>query len=169
MAKTMFSDEVVLATDLKKKQRYWFDRARKTGGVTIVQGKVADLVLAPRRKVAEATEAAAHGRTAAQFLREVIPLGREPSESAVFPWLCDLDDQEQQEFLHQLVALFAHYSTTGDWASFEELLEDWQATAEAHRNQELIEAWHTRGRPEDYVPMEASNLMSNLLQCDQVT
>ena len=26
MHKTMFSDEVVLATDLKKRQRYWFDR-----------------------------------------------------------------------------------------------------------------------------------------------
>ena len=77
-----------------------------------------------------------------------------------------LDDEEQQEFLHQLVNLLAHCSTTGGWASFEELLEDWQATAEAHRNQELIEAWHSRGRPEDYVPMEAANLMSNLLQCD---
>ena len=157
MAKTMFSDEVVLATDLKKKQRYWFDRAREIGGVTIVQGKVADLVLAPRQKVAEATEAAAHARTAALFLREVIPLGRKPSESAVFPWLRDLDDEEQQEFLHQFVDLFAHCSTTGDWASFEELLEDWRATAEAHRNPELIEAWHTRGQPEDYVPIEAPN------------
>ena len=108
--------------------------------------------------VAEATEAAAHARTAAQFLREVIPLGRKPSESAVFPWLRDLDDEEQQEFLHQFVDLFAHCSTTGAWASFEELLEDWRATAEAHRNPELIEAWHTRGRPGDYVPMEAPNV-----------
>ena len=157
MTKTMFSDEVVLATDLKKKQRYWFDRARKIGGVTIVQGKVADLVLVPRQKVAEATEAAGHARTAAQFLREVIPLGRELSESAIFPWLRDLDNEEQQEFLHQFVDTFAHCSTMGDWASFEELLEDWRATAEAHRNPELIEAWHTRGRPEDYVPMELPN------------
>lgn len=157
MAKTMFSDEVVLATDLKRRQRYWFDRARETGGVTIVQGKVADLVLAPRQKVAEATEAAAHARTAAQFLREVITLERPLAESAIFAWLGDLDDEEQRTFLREFVDLFSRCSTTGDWTSFEELLEDWQATAEAHRNPELMEAWRTRGRPEDYVPMKAPN------------
>lgn len=158
MAKTMFSDEVVLATDLKKRQRYWFDRARQTGGVTIVQGKVADLVLAPRQKVAAAAEATLHVRTAAQFLREVITLERPPAESAVFPWLRELDDEEQQEFLHEFVDVFARCSTAGEWAQFEELLEDWQATAEAHRNPELLEAWRTRGRPEDYGPIEVPDV-----------
>jgi len=157
MTKMMFSDEVVRATDLKKRQRYWFDRARKTGGVTIVQGRVADLVLAPRQEVAAATEAAAHARTAAQFLREVIALERAPAESGVFPWLCDLDDEEQQEFLREFVDAFARCATTGGWTQFDNLLEDWQATAEAHRNSELMEAWRTRGRPEDYDPMEAPN------------
>lgn len=154
MAKAMFGDEVVLATDLKKRQRYWFDRARQTGGVTIVQGKVADLVLAPRQKVAAAAETALHARTAAQFLREVITLERPLAKSVVFPWLHELDDEEQQEFLHEFVDVFAHCSTTEEWTQLEELLEDWQATAEAHRNPELLEAWRTRGRPEDYVPME---------------
>ena len=158
MAKTMFSDEVVLATDLKKRQRYWFDRARQIGGVTIVQGKVADLVLAPRQKVAAAAETVLHARTAAQFLREVITLKRPLAESAVFPWLGELDDEEQQEFLHEFVDIFAHCSTAGDWAQLEEILEDWQATAEAHRNPELLEAWRTRGRSEDYVPMELPNV-----------
>lgn len=158
MATTVFSDEVVLATDLKKRQRYWFDRARETGGVTIVQGKVADLVLAPRQKVAEAAKTVAHARIAAQFLREVITLERRPAESAVLPWLRDLDKEEQQEFLREFVDVFAHCSTTGDWVQFEELLEDWQATAEAQRNPELMEAWRTRGRPEDYVPMEAPDI-----------
>jgi hypothetical protein len=157
MAKTMFSDEVVLATELKKRQRYWFDRARETGGVTIVQGKVADLVLAPRQRVAETAEAAVHARTAAQFLREVITLERAPAESAVFPWLHDLDDEEQREFLREFVDSFAHCSTTGEWVRMDELLEDWQATAAAHHSPELLKAWYTRGRPEDYVPMEAPN------------
>ncbi|OGO41783.1 MAG: hypothetical protein A2Z04_06260 [Chloroflexi bacterium RBG_16_57_9] len=155
MTKTVLSDEVVLATDLKKRQRYWFDQARKKGSVTIVQGKTADLVLARRQGVAKATEAAAHAKTAAQFLREVITLKRKPSESAVFPWLRDLDDDEQQEFLSEFVDSFAHCSTTGDWAPLEEILEDWQATAIAHRNVELVDAWNTRGRTEEYVPMAA--------------
>lgn len=157
MIKTVFSDEVVLATDLKKRQRYWFDRARKTGGVTIVQGKVADLVLAPRQKVAATAEAAAHATTAARFLREVIALKRAPAESTIFPWLRDLDDEEQQEFLREFVDLFARCSISGEWQPLEECLEDWQATAEAHRNPELLEAWRTRGRPEEYAPMDAPN------------
>lgn len=157
MVKMMFSDEIVLATDLKRRQRYWFERARQTGGVTIVQGKVADLVLASRKKVAEAAETATHARTAAQFLREIITLERTPAESVVFPWLGDLDDEEQQEFLRDFVDLFARCSTTGEWVRLDELLEDWQATAAAHRNPELMEAWRTRDQLEDYVPMEAPN------------
>jgi hypothetical protein len=121
MEKTMFSDEVVQATDLKNRQRYWFDRARKTGGVTIIQGKVADLVLAPRQRVAETAEAAAHAKTAAQFLREIITLGQPPAESSVFPWLRDLDEEEQQEFLREFVDLLAHCSTTGGWVRMEVL------------------------------------------------
>ncbi len=154
MEKTMFSDEVVRATDLKNRQRYWFDRARETGGVTIIQGKVADLVLASRQRVAETAEAAAHARTAAQFLREVITLERPPAESAVFPWLRDLDDEEQQEFLREFVDLLARCSTTGRWVRMEGLLEDWQATAAAKHNPDLLEAWRSRGQPNDYAPLE---------------
>jgi hypothetical protein len=153
MRKTMFSDEVVLATDLKKRQRYWFDRARESGGVTIVQGGVADLVLAPRQKVAEAAEAAVHARTAAQFLREVVTLGHPLADSTIFPWLGDLDAADRQEFVREFVDNLAHCATTNQWAPLEELLEDWQATAEAHRRPELMENWRTRGRPEDYEPM----------------
>jgi hypothetical protein len=153
MHRTMFSDEVVLATDLKKRQRYWFDRARETGGVTIVQGGVADLVLAPRQQVAETAEAAAHARTAAQFLREVVTLGRPLADSTIFPWLGDLDAEERQEFLREFVDNLAHCATTGQWTLLEEFLEDWQATAEAYRRPELMDNWRTRGRPEDYEPM----------------
>jgi hypothetical protein len=154
MANTVFSDEIVLATDLKKRQRHWFDRARETGGVTIVQGGVADLVLVRRQQVAETVEAVAHARTAAQFLREIITLERSPAESVVFPWLGDLDNEDQQEFLHEFVDAFAQCSSTGEWTMLDELLDDWQATAIACRNPELVEAWQDRGRPEDYEPLE---------------
>ena len=155
MRGTLFGDEVVLATDLKKRQRYWLERARQTGWVTIVQGKAADLVLASRRKVAQAVEAAARGEQTAQFLREVLVLGRKPAESGVLPWLADLDEQEGQKFLRELVEAFARSSTTGSWDEFDELLDDWRATAEAHRVTEIEQAWQSRRKPEEYVPMEA--------------
>jgi len=157
MEKTMFSDEVVRATDLKNRQRYWFNRARETGGVTIIQGKVADLVLVPRQRVAETAETAAYARTAAQFLREVITLERPLAESAVFPWLRDLDKEEQQEFLREFVDLLACCSTIGGWERMEVLLEDWQATATAKHNPDLLEAWRSRGRADDYVSLEVGD------------
>jgi len=152
---TMFSDEVVLATDLKRNQRYWFDRARKTGGVTIMQGKLADLALVPRQMIAEKTEATIRSRMASQFFSEIIALDRSPSESVVFPWLKDLDEEEQSEFCREFAGTFAKCLATGQWTDFDQLLEDWQATAEARRNPDLLEAWRTRGHPEDYVPVES--------------
>ena len=44
--------------------------------------------------------------------------------------------------------------TRGDWTAFDELLEDWQVTAEANRTLGLLDAWRRRGRAEDYQPME---------------
>ena len=152
--KTMFSDEVVQVTELKRNQRYWLDRARKTGGVTIVQGKLADLVLAPRQAVAESAQAVHYARMMSQFFLETVRADRELKDSVVFPWFKDLDEEDRQEFYQELVETFARCMTTGRWNVFDELLEDWQATAEASRNQELLEAWRTRGRAEDYIPLE---------------
>ena len=152
--KTVFSDEVVQVTELKRNQRYWLDRARKTGGVTIVQGKLADLVLAPRQAVAESAQAVHYARMMSQFFLETVRADRELKDSVVFTWFKDLDEEDRQEFYQELVETFAECMTTGRWNVFDELLEDWQATAEASRNQELLEAWRTRGRAEDYIPLE---------------
>jgi len=152
--KTVFSDEVVQVTELKRNQRYWLDRARKTGGVTIVQGKLADLVLAPRQAVAENAQVVHYAKMMSQFFLETVKSDRELKNSVVFPWFKDLDEEDRQEFYRELVETFAECMATGRWDVFDELLEDWQATAEAGRNQELLEAWRTRGRAEDYIPLE---------------
>jgi len=153
--KAMFGDEVVQATELKRNQRHWFERARQTGGVTIVQGRRADLVLAPRRVVAGNMETAQRVRLIGQFLLEWIRAGNgNLVASVVFPWLADLDQAERQQFYTNLIKVFAECVTRGDWTALDELLEDWQATAEANRTQGLLDVWEQRGRTEDYEPME---------------
>ena len=154
--KTVFSDEVVQVTELKRNQRYWLDRARKTGGLTIVQGKLADLVLAPRQAVAESAQAVHYAKMMSQFLLETVKADRELEDSVVFPWFKDLDGEDRQEFYRELVETFAECMAAGRWKAFDELLEDWQATAEASRNEELLETWRTRGRAEDYIPLEVA-------------
>lgn len=153
--RTIFSDEVVQATELKRNQRHWFERARETGGVTIVQGGRADLVLALRQQVASDTETAQRTQLVSQFLLEWMRAESNLRESIVFPWLRDLDDEERRAFARDLIEAFADAVARRHWAVFDETLEDWQATAEANRTHGLLLAWQERGRGEDYETMEA--------------
>ncbi len=155
--KTVFSDEVVPVEDLKRRQRYWLARARKRGGLTIAQGKVADLVLAPRAIVAAGTQAAHHAQLASQFFLEILGLHRPPSESVVFPWLKDLDSTDQENFVQEYIETLARCASSGQWQNMDELIEDWQATAEAQRNPDLLNTWQTRGNPDDYIPVDRAN------------
>ncbi len=75
-------------------------------------------------------------------------------DSAVFPWFADLNQAERRQFHVDLIAVSAQCVTRGDWAAFDELLEDWQATAGANRTPGLLDVWERRGRAEDYEPME---------------
>jgi len=155
--KAMFGDEVVQATELKRNQRHWFERARQTGGVTIIQGRRADLVLVPRRTVAESMETVQRVQQISQFLLEWIHAGSEGGDlidSVVFPWFTDLDQTERQQFHADLIKVLAMCVMQGDWTTLDELLEDWQATAEANRTPDLQDTWEQRGCTEDYEPME---------------
>ncbi len=153
--KVMFGDEIVHATELKRNQRHWFERVRQIGGVTIVQGRRADLVLALRRTVAENAETVQRARLIGQFLLEWVRAGNgNLSDSVVFPWFADLDEVERRQFHADLIVAFAQCVTQGDWTVFDGLLEDWQATAEANRTPGLLDAWQRRGRAEDYEPLE---------------
>ncbi len=77
-------------------------------------------------------------------------------DSVIFSWLADLDQTERQQF-HADLKVFAECVTRGDWTALDELLENWQATAEANRTQGLLDAWEQRGHAEDYEPMEISH------------
>lgn len=153
--RAMFGDEVVYAAELERDQRHWFERARQTGGVTIVQGRRADLVLASRRTVAENAETVRQARLIGQFFLEWLHARDESlADSVVFPWFADLDQTERQQFHTDLITVFAECVTRGNWTTFDELLEDWQATAEANRTPGLLDVWERRGRAEDYEPLE---------------
>ncbi len=155
--KTMFGDDVVQATELKRNQRHWLDRARQIGGVTIIQGRRADLVLAPRRIVAENMETVQRVQLISQFLLEWIHAeteGGNLTNSIIFPWFADLDQAECQQFHTDLITVFARCVRQGDWTALDELLEDWQATAEANRTPDLRNTWEQRGHTKDYEPME---------------
>ena len=83
------------------------------------------------------------------------------ANSVVFPWFAGLDQAERQQFHADLIAIFAECVTQEDWTAFNELLEDWQATAEANRTPGLPDAWQRRGHAEDYEPIRAVQFSSD--------
>ena len=42
---SVFEDQIVQVSDLKKRMKYWLDVVRQTAPVTIVQGGKADLII----------------------------------------------------------------------------------------------------------------------------
>ena len=76
-------------------------------------------------------------------------------DSIDLPWFQNLDEEDRVTFQRELLETFAACLSLEDWRRFDELLEDWQATAEASRQPEILEAWRTRGNPADYVAMES--------------
>lgn len=150
-----FGDEIVAATEFKKNLRYWLNRAREIGGLTITQGSVADLVLVGRDDIRLAYEALYCQNILAGFLAERFM--NLQGKSLVFPWLKHLSDEERKEFENELIATYAECVLMRDWSRFTILLDDWKATAETIQNAEVMEAWRTRGQRGDYASSKEGN------------
>lgn len=91
-----------------------------------------------------------YSRLVSQFFLELVKSHSNLKKSSVFPWLEFLDEKEVQEFMKELAETFASSLINGQWNEFEEMIEDWQATAEANQIPELKESWEKRGNPNDY-------------------
>jgi hypothetical protein len=147
---SVFEDQIVQVSDLKKRMKYWLDVVRQTAPVTIVQGGKADLIIMRRADEAIHAKILEYTRLVARFLLEQ----RQGVESQVLPWYKHLETDEQGEFMAEILHCFSDMVQTGDWQGFAYLLQDWQATAESNFNPELLVALEAPHRPEEYIPVE---------------
>jgi len=149
MINTVFSDEIINPTELKKNQRHWLTKAQRQpvtvkfgdSGLAIVDRELMKNLYA-EKKYAELVVKYCQERTEAK------------DKSTVFPWLNSLDDEEKKEFHDEFLTTFIKVSQDNNWTEMEYLLEDWKATAEAESNPEFMEAWKNRGNIEDYVTLD---------------
>ncbi len=150
MITTVFSDEIINPTELKKNQRHWLDKARRQP-ITVKFGD-SGLAIVDRELMKNLYAEKHYAELLVKYCQEmaVSPPGR----SSVFPWTASLPDKEKQEFRDEFFATFAKATQDNNWAEVECLLEDWKATAEAYDNPELIEAWENRGKPENYTTLD---------------
>ncbi len=150
MVNTVFSDEIINPTELKKNQRRWLDKARKQP-VTIKFGD-SGLAIVDRELIKNLYAEKHYAELLVKYCQEMAEL---KDNSTVFPWLSSLDNEEKKEFHDEFLTTFIKASQDNNWTELEYLLEDWKATAEAEQNPEFMEAWKNRGKPEDYITLDA--------------
>jgi prevent-host-death family protein len=72
MATTLFADEVVLVTELRRNLSAYLEKARRGQPITIVQGNQADVALVSRADLAAALREADRARRLADHLESII-------------------------------------------------------------------------------------------------
>lgn len=150
MVTAFLSDDVIHSTDLRKNQKYWFDKAN-VSPVSVVSG-TKKLVLLNREQAKD------------MYLRnyyatQIIHLCKERNsgqvnDSNVFPWIKHLSEKAITEFWKELFSAFDEAIHSRNWLAFEEMLNSWISTAEAMTNSEMVELLSTDLNNEKYTRVE---------------
>ena len=146
----LFTDEIVTGTELKARQKMWFEKAARAP-VSVTSGKK-KLVLFNRDT---ARQMYAYNHYADLLIR----LSREQragrgASSDVFPWLASLRAEEVAEFYDELLAGFEKVSGSNQWDELQQLLDAWQATAEAKTNPATAELLKSSRGQREYVKLD---------------
>ena len=149
MVTTLFSDRIVSATDLRKNQKHWLDKAAKSP-VSIAYGKY-NLAILKREQVASLVKANHYLELA---MRLCTSLFRE-QKIEVFPWADALDAKDQSDFVHEFTQCIMSAIATDAWDEVDNVLSDWRATAEMLGNKKGMAALKSKGRTRsDYIELK---------------
>ena len=139
MVSQLFDDAIVSATELKKNQRVWFEKAYKTP-VSITHSKGRNFVLINRElmgtiyKTKEISE---------QLIKYCYEIKREDEtgkfNSEVFPWAKNLSNEERRLFSEELMKSFVQLNGSNGLDLLEKVITEWQATAEALTNSQFMD------------------------------
>lgn len=138
MVTIAFSDDIIKASELRKEQKYWFDRA-SSKPITVTYGS-RKFTIMDRDKIYNLYLRKYYLELVIKYCDEMV----KGVDSNTFPWIIYLDDEEKEEFHNELIITVAKAVTTNDWATIEELIEDWKATAETKNNPAVMKALKTQ-------------------------
>ena len=134
MDTTFLSDEVINSTELRNNQKKWLDKAYVTP-VSIVSGDKKLVIL--NRDHARQIFSLAH------YADMIIRFFLVETEY--------LTKEEREEFQAEATLTFEKAAESKDWSAFEELLEDWKATANVDANPKLAKALLAKEDKSTYV------------------
>jgi hypothetical protein len=148
MVTTVFSDEIVNATQLRARQSYWLTMASKRP-VTVTYGSN-KLTILSREKIRNLYAQIHHLELFIKYCNEVMY----GTKSTAFPWTEYLDDEEKDQFRDEYINSIKKATVTEHWDEVEALLDDWKATAEAESNPDLMKALKSKVSKEEYVTIK---------------
>jgi len=147
MVTTVFSDEIVNATELRAKQSHWLTMAAKRP-VTVTYG-ARKLTILNREKIRNLFIQAHYLELFTSYCNEILK-GR---KSTKFPWIEYLDSEGKKQFHEEFVNSLMAAIVTDEWDGVETLLEDWEATAETESDEEAMKALRTKQSPDKYIAL----------------
>lgn len=148
MVTTVFSDEIVNATELRAKQSHWLTIASKRP-VTVTYGS-RKLTILNREKIRNLFIQAHYMESFVKYCNEVM----KGTKSNTFPWTEYLDDEEKKQFYEEFISSIMMAVVTENWEVVETLLEDWKATAETESDEETMKALRTKQASDKYIALK---------------
>ena len=148
MITLIFSDEIVNATELKNRQRYWLDKASSIP-VTVTHGS-RKLTIVDRNTIRNLYLQKFYSGLTIKYCEELL----KHEASSTFPWLEFLDNEEKAEFHNELIEGVIEAMSNDDWSRIGELIDDWKATAETKSSPDVVKALTTETDPNDFVSIE---------------
>ncbi len=138
MAALLFSDEIVNASELRSRQKYWLEKATSRP-VTVTYGSH-KLAIIDRESISKLFLQQHYLGLTIWYCEEALT----GADSETFPWLKYLDDEEKEEFHSELIHSVSRAAKFDNWDDIEDLLGDWKATAETKNNPDVIKALSTK-------------------------
>ena len=148
MVSTVFSDEIVNASELRAKQSHWLTMASRRP-VTVTYGS-RKLTIVNREKMRNLFIQAHYLELFVKHCNDII----KGTKSDAFPWIKHLDDEEKKQFHEEFVDSIRMAIITEDWDGLETLLEDWRATAEAESDKETMKALGAKQASDRYIALK---------------
>lgn len=148
MTALIFSDEIVNASELRNRQKYWLDKA-SSRPVTITYGS-RKLAIIDRESISKLFLQKHYLALTIKYCEEVLT----GANSDTFPWLKYLDDEEKGEFHSELINSVSGAIGFDNWDEIEELIDDWKATAETKSNPDVVKALGARLKKGDSITIE---------------
>ncbi|MDD5509202.1 MAG: hypothetical protein PHI12_00065 [Dehalococcoidales bacterium] len=150
LAPSVFNDEIINSTDLKNQLPKWLGAARCRPITIFYKGEPVTII--NRKTLRDLTEKAFYTNLVVNFCQNYI---QRTGVLTPLPWVAHLSDSEKREFFLELLKVYQEAFASDNWGILEEMLGDWEATAEIAKHPALSRKLLKKADKSKYVRLNA--------------